>query len=293
MELPSCQHLNSMKCFLIALFLFSGCGLSDSAVAPGIEVESKESIINVKGVNVMGRFNTPEGYLRLKKGNETFAAYLRNLPLRANGKKVALFNGSLKGNQNAQAAVIKMDVGTQDLQQCADAVMRLRAEYLYKQKKYDELHFNFTNGFNAKYTKWVQGYCPTVKGNSVKWKRNVKCNSSYVSFRSYMNWVFMYAGTASLEKELKSKELENIQAGDVFIKGGHPGHAVIVVDVAVDEEGDKIFMLAQSYMPAQEIHILKNPSNKTISPWYKVSDIEDTIETPEWTFYSNQLRTFE
>ena len=53
----------------------------------------------------------------------------------------------------------------------------------------------------------------------------------------------------------------SLQPGDVFIKGGSPGHAVIVVDVAIyTQTGKKVFLLAQSYMPAQQIHILVNPA---------------------------------
>ena len=54
-------------------------------------------------------------------------------------------------------AVIDMDIGERDLQQCADAVIRLRAEYLYGTGQYDKIHFNFTSGFNAQYIKWMQG----------------------------------------------------------------------------------------------------------------------------------------
>ena len=56
--------------------------------------------------------------------------------------------------------------------------------------------------------------------------------------------------------------VEDIEIGDVFIQTGNPyGHAIIIVDVAINKNKEKIFMLAQSYMPAQEIHILKNPNN--------------------------------
>jgi hypothetical protein len=64
---------------------------------------------------------------------------------------------------------------------------------------------------------------------------------------------------------------------------------MIVVDVATNKDGRKLFMLAQSYMPAQDIHIVKNPANANLSPWYEVADVTQ-IDTPEWTFSSEQLR---
>ena len=60
-----------------------------------------------------------------------------------------------------------------------------------------------------------------------------------------------------------------MRIGDVFIIGGSPGHAVIVVDMAVNPEThEKVFLLAQSYMPAQQIQLLKNNNDPDLSPWY-------------------------
>jgi len=107
-----------------------------------------------------------------------------------------------------------------------------------------------------------------------------------------MELIFNYAGTLSLSKEMKAITIDQLNIGDVFIKGGSPGHAVIVVDVATNSEtGAKIFLLAQSYMPAQEIQLLKNPSNEDLSPWYS-TDFGDVLNTPEWTFYKNELKRF-
>lgn len=185
------------------------------------------------------------------------------------------------------------DVGNKDLQQCADAVMRLRAEYLYKTKQFDALHFNFTSGFKADYSKWRNGYHIAVKGNNVSWIKTTKECESYQSFREYLNVVFMYAGTASLTKELKQITLSQMQIGDVFIKGGSPGHAVIVVDMAKNPKTNKkVFMIAQSYMPAQDIHILINVSKSSISPWYDLVETASEVQTPEWTFEGNQLKRF-
>jgi hypothetical protein len=77
--------------------------------------------------------------------------------------------------------------------------------------------------------------------------------------------------------------------GDVLIRGGFPGHAVIVIDVAINKGGKKIYLLAQSYMPAQDIHVLINPVNKLLSPWYEVHD-KTNIETPEYTFTKFELK---
>jgi hypothetical protein len=84
----------------------------------------------------------------------------------------------------------------------------------------------------------------------------------------------MYAGTLSLSKSMHTKSIEDMAIGDVFIKGGSPGHAVLIVDLAENEKGEKVFLLAQSYMPAQETQILKNNNDPDLSPWYsdKIAD---------------------
>jgi hypothetical protein len=107
---------------------------------------------------------------------------------------------------------------------------------------------------------------------------------------NYMQKIFSYAGTLSLSKELQNKNIANLEAGDVFIKGGSPGHAVIVVDVAEGNEG-KLFLLAQSYMPAQDIEILKNLNNAEMSPWFKANEM-GLLKTPEWHFEWSQLKSW-
>ncbi|MFT5304994.1 MAG: hypothetical protein ACI89M_000496, partial [Chitinophagales bacterium] len=44
------------------------------------------------------------------------------------------------------------------------------------------------------------------------------------------------------------------------------------------------------FMPAQEVHILRNPMNDALSPWYSMKDIKFDIETPEWWFDTGNLK---
>ena len=242
--------------------------------------------------DIVQRFPTPAGYERVPHQAGSFGDYLRKLPLKPKGSKVMLYNGVEKSYQEGNAAVIDMSVGKRDLQQCADAVIRLRAEFLYAQKKYEDIHFNLTNGFRVGYTKWAEGYRVMVKGNKTWWERKTTPSYSYATFEKYLTFVFSYAGTLSLSKELTPQPLSSLTSGNVFIQGGSPGHAVIVIDVAIHEKtGEKICLLAQSYMPAQDIHILKNLHDSALSPWYSMQALKE-LHTPEWTFNSNDLRRF-
>ena len=90
---------------------------------------------------------------------------------------------------------------------------------------------------------------------------------------------------------MKLQSLDKMKIGDVFIKGGSPGHVVLIVDMAENDKGEKIFMLAQSYMPAQQTQILINPSDRELGVWYSLKG-KDVLITPEWDFSLNQLRSF-
>lgn len=286
-----------MKRYLtpILLFVLTSCNSNAEQVKDEKPNESSVEVaasINPSGKTIAERFPSPTGFSRVKTANNSFAAYLQNFKLKPHGADVHYYNGKVKPNDDVYDAVLDIDVGNYDLQQCADAVMRLRAEFLYKQKRYDDIHFNFTNGFKADYSKWQQGYRVKVKGDDCIWVKKAAPFTAYTSFREYMKLVFTYAGTKSLEKEMKAVSIDDMQIGDVFIKGGSPGHAVIVVDMAVNPKTkEKLFILAQSYMPAQEIQILKNPMNPTLSPWYSTT-FTGPLFTPEWTFQKNQLKRF-
>lgn len=210
------------------------------------------------------RIPPPPGFQRVAAAPGSWAEWLRGLPLKRDGAPVMTFSGWPKWRQDVHAAVIDIDVGKRDLQQCADAIMRLRGEWLFASGRQKEIAFDATEGKPMRFS--------------------AKKDQAYSGFRKYMDYVFAYAGTYSLDHELKPSKVETMAIGDVFIKGGFPGHAVLVADMAENPAtGEKRFLLVQSYMPAQDIHVLKNPASKDGTPWYETG-FGDELVTPEWTF---------
>lgn len=255
------------KLIPLLIVFFGSCNLAE----PGnniIENGSGNQLLpNVNPYKKIKDIPLPAGYKRLNSGPDSFAAWLTNVSLKKE-KTVYKFDGTPKFNQTAQFAVLDISVGEKDLQQCADAVMRLRAEYLYSRNEFAKIVFTDNEGT-------YYYYHPPYTRNK---------------FDNYLQKVFGMCGTASLQKQLSHHvEVKNIEPGDVLIHGGFPGHAVIVMDIAFNNEGKKIFMLAQSYMPAQDIHVLLNPADENLSPWYKVND-ETIIETPEYTFTKYEFK---
>lgn len=276
-----------MQGFLLLFvpFLFS-CTAPSQQERPMVQTEQPPAPLPVK----VGMIPLPEGYVRIDAGD--YATFLRNIPLKKDNT-VYLYNGAKKRNQQAQYAVLAIDAGNTDLQQCADAVMRIRAEYLYGRKQFSAIAFRFTNGFRCDYEHYAQGYRVATRGNSCHWTKQKEKDYSYPVFRQYLDQVYAYAGTRSLHAQLQSVPFHDIAPGKVLIQTRNPyGHAVTVMDMAYHPKtGDTIFLLSQSYMPAQDIHILRNPMNSGLSPWYSVRG-NDVIATPEWTFTKEDLRSF-
>lgn len=237
------------------------------------------------------RFVPPEGFVRIPVPEGSFAAWLRGLPLKPDGTSVLLHTGAPKWRQDVHAAVIDIDTGTRDLQQCADAVMRLRAEWQFARGETRRIAFNDTGGSKPmQFSRWAAGERPRTEGRALVWAKRAPPDASYASFRRYMDTVFTWAGTHSLERELLPVRDGRVGIGDVIIKGGFPGHAVLVADVAEHPTtGERRFLLIQSFMPAQDMHVLRGRDTPDGSPWFRLGPDQPFV-TPEWIFPPGSLR---
>ncbi|WP_260509557.1 DUF4846 domain-containing protein [Empedobacter falsenii] len=194
------------------------------------KIIEKESFINEKEDKIIHRYSVPKGFQRENYSQNEFGYYLQHLKLKDFGTLVKYYNGKEKSVNNVYNAVIDLPIGNKDLHQCADATMRLRADYLYQQKRYDEISFNFlSDGKPRKFTDFANGdYSPE-------------------NYWKYLEYVFSYANTASLKNQLESVKYNQVKIGDILLQQGNPyGHAVMVVDLAKNEQGEKIVLLAQS-----------------------------------------------
>jgi len=265
----TCCKNNNMKRYLLMAMFFPFLPIYTNLENPTVNIQ-KNTMVENEGTHPahIKDIELPAGFSRVKADKNSFAEWLGSLKLKEN-KTVYLYNGQPKRNQTAQFAVIDISVGNKDLQQCADAVMRMRAEYLYAQKRFDEIVFWDNN----------------------KTAYRLSANQDRKHFDAYLENVFYRCGTASLEKQLKIvQDLKSVKPGDVLIKGGFPGHAMMVMDMAKNNKGKIIYLLAQSYMPAQDIHIVVNPFGQKGNPWYELN--EGVVVTPEWVFPERHFRAW-
>lgn len=247
-------------------------------VLPELEPEQEWKLYD--DMHTIGDINPREGFRRVKLPKGSFGEFLRNYQLKDDwtlydytGKELS------RQSQFSAYAVLDIDIGKKDLIQCADAIMLLRAEYLYRQKRYSDIHFNSVSGKRMNYVDYVKG------------------DYSYAKFRKYIDYVAAYASTLSLEKELKPRKIEDIQVGDVLIVGGAPGHAMIVVDMAMDQEGNRALLFAEGMMPAQSIHVVTNLEHGEDTPWYMIDkylDYGTIFVFPNYAFnVLTELKCFE
>jgi hypothetical protein len=221
----------------------------------------------------------PPGYTRVAVEPGSFGAWLRGLPLRPAGTPVRDFRGGqiLAGDDPRLAAVAELDVGTANLQQCADSIIRLHAEWLWVQGQKNRIAYRFTSGDLASWSRYAAGERAKISGSKVKWVRSGAADSSRASFRAYLDLVFTYAGTLSLQAEKQRPSRESVRPGDFFVLGGSPGHAVLVLDVAENAAGERVALLGQGFIPAQDFQILSSGQE---GPWFSLQGSE--VTTPFW-----------
>ena len=271
--------------FTALFFTISSCQDQDN----NIETSQPEKITGINTENIRG-ISLPQGFTYVEDGDSAYSNWLLDLELKKS-KIVYLYNRKLKSNQDVQFGVLNIDIGKKDLIQCADAAMKLRADHLFEKHLYDQIKFISTSGNELSFENWLKGMRWKVQGaklvsyNTPNDEPNIQ-----QEYNSFMDFVFTYCGTYSLSKQLKAvNDSKSLQPGDIFVYGGFPGHAVTVMAVAKNEAGKIIFLLSQGYMPAQDIHILKNYTDPDLSPWYDLSGLYP-LHTPEWQFEKGSLK---
>lgn len=248
--------------------------------------------INKEGNTVTSRILLPEGFTRASYEEGTFQKYLQDYALKEFGSKVINYDGNPYVYQAGHVGVLEVPVPSNGLQQCADALMRLRAEYLWDTNQKNKIGFNFTSGHYCSWSKYAAGYRPKINGNKVSFHKTAGANNSKENFYRYLNLIYTYAGTQSLYDELpKISEIKKLEVGDMLITPGFPGHIIMIVDKATNVNGDNLFIFAQGNTPAQSVHMLKNPSDTNKSPWYTL-EMGGELQIPTYYFNTSQFIRF-
>jgi hypothetical protein len=235
------------------------------------------------------RVAPPTGFTRVKVKAHSYAGWLRHLPLLPAETPVRSYRGRqiLAATHRALLAVADLDLGKRDRQQCMDTIMRLRGEYLFWRGKANRTAFAWAGGRRFGYKHWRKGLRPIKQGRRWSFAKKRGAWSGYRSFRTYLGYMFSWTGTIHQRGERKVKPAA-LRAGDFFIQAGSPGHAVIVLDVAENAGGQRVALIAQGFMRAQDLHVLRGPK----AGWFPL-DPAKAVVTPLWRpFAWSDLRRF-
>ncbi len=191
-----------------------GASGAEGVVSEQVPEVEPYQYLNTQGMTLESRIHVPEGYERTSAEAGSLTEFLRTYPLKVHDSAVLLYDGSEKWNQDAHVAVFQLPIEERDLQQCADSVMRVYAEYYFQTEQYEKIRFHFTNGFLAEYGKWRDGYRISVEGNNASWVKSASYDDSYETFVKFMRMVFTYAGTLSMEQESTQISVKEARVGD-------------------------------------------------------------------------------
>ncbi len=227
-------------------------------------------------------FTPPTGFTRIEVTPDGYAAWLRQLPIRSDRAFVLAYDGSRLSRPSA--AIVLLDVGTRDLQQCADSAIRLHAEYLWSRGRAAKAAYHFTSGDRTRWSDWRRGERFHVRGSKVKRSRGAGRRGDHASYRRWLDLVFRYAGTRSLRLDSAAVSEKPIEAGDFYVQPGGPGHAVVVLDIATHADGRRAALIGQGFMPAEDLHVLRAGHDRVLDDvWFLLPDAEHSkLSTPSW-----------
>lgn len=225
----------------------------------------------------VGDIPVPRGFARVSVADSSYASYLRALPLKERGAKLHLYNGVEAKHQVLAAAVVDQPL-LNKYEQCADVAIRLWAEYLWQNGRYDEIRFTDVHDSVLQYA-----------------VDSTRLDSLRHDFEEYLKEVFAWCNTLSMEKETTPRDFVEVEAGDILVhpplEGEDYGHAIVVVDVAKNAKGKVAIMCLEGNTPAREKHIVRN-MRLWRNPWFVIDSNDSEIRFIKSRFHRGQLRHY-
>jgi len=262
--------LNSSKIFLTISFIFISINPIDA---------QESNTFNKTEIQTIGEIPVLEGYQRVSVKENSFADWIRKLSLKPMNSNVLDFKGRIFKSKidTTIAAVIDWDIKGKRLEQCMDIIVRFYAEYLWENKKHDKLTLPLPGKQLIKWSDWEKGFRPKFTGINVNLIKSEKVNSSKRNFDRYLNLVFAESYTQQFYYAYPLINRDDVQIGDFVVKKGVKGHAVMIVDLAKNSNGDLIALIGQGDTPACEFYLLNFRKD---NPWFPLDFSKELIPLP-------------
>jgi hypothetical protein len=218
-------------------------------------------------------------YKRVNAAAGSFAYWLRNLPLKPKGSPVLDYRGLVykKGSDTTVAAVVDWNIHGKRMEQCIDILVRFYAEFLWENKRKSEMIFPLPGGYYLKWNDWQVGMRPFFKGIDVTMKKITEPDSSRSSFESYLRTVFAESHTQQFYHSYQRITRRNVQIGDFIVKKGTKSHAIMIVDLALNNSGDLLALIGHGDTPACQFYLL---NYKKTNPWFPLNFKEEKLPLP-------------
>jgi len=218
-------------------------------------------------------------YNRLNANKDSYAHWLRNLPLEEPGSSVYDFKGNIfkSGTDSSVAAVVKWNISGRRLEQCMDIVIRLYAEFLWQEHKTDNLKLPLPGGTWLYWNHWRSGYRPFFKGIQVDLRKSTHPDSTYSNYIKFLHTIFSESHTQQFYHSYHPVMRENVQIGDFIVRKGTKGHAVMIVDLAQNARGELVALIGNGDTPACQFFLLNHTKG---NPWVPLNRDEEAIPLP-------------
>ena len=196
-----------------------------------------------------------------------------------------LYDGTERTDAQA-AAVLDIVLGKKNHEGPAGSAARLLSEYLYSVGNYKDISFRIGSKFSFSFDKWRKGNKLNDKADG--WVGGGRDSNDEDNFKSYLTTLFVYISMSSLEGDIQKIEdvdSDEIQVGDLFIGTNTAGKktCLMVADLCQDDlTGERLMLLVQGGAPAQQAHIVANPTDAQLSPWYPCN-FSNEMKTPDVT----------
>ncbi len=241
--------------------------------------------IEESGMTIGSRINPPMGCTREYAAPGSFSAFLRAYSVKGASASVLYYDGTKREDAKA-AAVLDVSLGKKNHEGPAGAIARLYAEYFYAQEEFHKVAFSIGNKITFSFEKWRKGYRLNSKGTD--WVSGGKESNGEENFNNYLSSLMVYISSDNLKSDctkIEDVDSDEIRVGDLFIGSDKDGKTriLMVADICRnDETGEKLMLLVQGGSPAQTLHIVENPTDSNLSPWYSCA-FTNQLVTPDLT----------
>ena len=214
------------------------------------QADSQETMVlpdNVSEYRTVSDIPAPGGYTRVQYEEQSYSHWISHLSLKPE-KRILTYQGDELHNPfyAVWAVLDRPLLFDQDLEQCADYAMRLWADY-HKETGtlYDLYLFDYSG--NRQYFRPAD-----------------------ISYELFLRRAFNYSNSHSLKQGCITVTPDNLRPGDLIVQNesGGIGHVSVIMNICASPQGDSLYLIGYSFMPAQEFHIEQADAKYGSDGWF-------------------------